>query len=75
MCATGAISKILSNWNRAWIHSHLVCKWKLKNLTKLAVWVDGWVVVYELRGDYGCDSQSSYNNLIHLQLYYGDIGC
>ena len=52
----------LSDCNGIQIHNHLVCKWKLNRLTKLAKWLkwlNSWVFVYELSG---CGFKSRYDD-------------
>ena len=41
-------SSSVSDSNRIWTHNHLLCKWTLNHLTKLAL--NGWVFVYNLSG-------------------------
>ena len=40
----------LSDCNGIRIYNHLVCKRTLNHLAKLAIWLNGWVFVYELSG-------------------------
>ena len=43
----------LSDWNRTWTHNHLVCKWTLNYLAKLAKWLRCVVSTY-LYGAFDC---------------------